>query len=60
MIFVSGNMRTRDLLKAGFGMKIIGILVVFFASLVLLPSIFHIHDIVSISNSTIMLNVTNG
>jgi hypothetical protein len=41
-------------------MKIIGILVVFFASLVLLPSIFHIHDIVSISNSTIMLNVTNG
>jgi hypothetical protein len=41
-------------------MKIIGILVVFFASLVLLPSIFHIHDIVFISNSTLMLNVTNG
>jgi hypothetical protein len=60
MIFVSGNMRTRDLLKAGFGMKIIGILVIFFASLVLLSPIFRIQDMLPILNSTSMVNVTNG
>jgi hypothetical protein len=60
MIFVSGDMRSRDLLKAGFGMKIIGIIVIFFASVVLLPSIFNLHDIKRISNSTLMVNVTNG
>jgi hypothetical protein len=60
MIFVSGDMRSRDLLKAGFGMKIIGIIVIFFASVVLLPSIFHLHDIKRISNSTLLVNVING
>ncbi|CAF4098180.1 unnamed protein product, partial [Adineta steineri] len=43
MIFVSGNMKTKDLIKAGIGAKIIGILVIFFASIVLLSPIFHIH-----------------
>jgi hypothetical protein len=60
MIYATGNMRTRDLLKAGSGAKLIGILVTFFASLVLLPAIFHIHAIVPTSNSTIMMNITNG
>jgi hypothetical protein len=60
MIFVSGNMKTRDLLKAGIGAKIIGILVIFFASLVLLPAVFRIHAIAPISNSTLLMNVTNG
>jgi hypothetical protein len=60
MIFVSGNMKTRDLLKAGIGAKIIGILVIFFASLVLLPAVFRIHAMAPISNSTLLMNVTNG
>jgi hypothetical protein len=60
MIFVNGNMKTRDLLKAGFGAKIIGIIVIFFASLVLISPIFHINDIIPISNSTLMTNITNG
>lgn len=60
MLFVNGNMRSRDLLKAGFGMKIIGIIVIFFVSLVLLTPVFHIHDLTSISNSTLMGNITSG
>jgi hypothetical protein len=53
-------MKTRDLIKAGLGVKIIGILVIFFASLVLITPIFHIQDIVSVSNSTLMGNITSG
>ena len=52
MIFVTGNMRTRDLLKAGFGMKLIGIIVIFLTSLVLLSPIFHIQDALPILNTT--------
>jgi sodium-dependent dicarboxylate transporter 2/3/5 len=50
MIHATENMKTRDLIKAGSGAKLIGILVIFFVSLVLLPSIFHIHSIVPNSN----------
>jgi hypothetical protein len=53
-------MRTRDLLKAGFVMKLIGIMVVFVASLVLISPIFHIQDIIPVSNTTLMLNITNS
>jgi len=53
-------MKSRDLLKAGFVMKIIGIMVIFFASLVLLSPVFHIDGISGASNSTLMGNVTNG
>ena len=60
MIFVNGNMKTRDLLKAGFGMKILGIIVIFLASIVLVTPVFHIHDIISTSNSTMIGNLTNG
>jgi hypothetical protein len=60
MIFVTGNMRTRDLLKAGFGMKLIGVMVIFFASLVLLSPIFHIQDIISVPNTTLMSNIINS
>jgi len=60
MIFVNGHMKTRDLIKAGFGMKIIGIFVIFFASLVLLSPIFHIYEVIPISNSTFMINATSG
>jgi hypothetical protein len=41
-------------------MKIIGIFVIFFASLVLLSPIFHIYEVIPISNSTFMINATNG
>jgi hypothetical protein len=60
MIFVNGNMRSRDLLKAGFVMKVIGIMVIFFASLILLSPVFHIDGINGASNSTLIGNVTNG
>ena len=60
MIFVNGNMKTRDLLKAGFGMKILGIIVIFLASIFLVAPIFHIHNIISMSNSTMIGNLTSG
>ncbi|CAF1129686.1 unnamed protein product [Adineta steineri] len=61
MIFVSGNMKTKDLIKAGIGAKIIGILVIFFASIVLLSPIFHIHALTTnLSNSTLIGNITSG
>ena len=60
MIFATGNMRTKDLLKAGFGMKIIGIIVIFLVSLALVAPVFHIHGITNISNSTLIENVTSG
>ncbi|CAF1207164.1 unnamed protein product [Adineta steineri] len=60
MIFASGNMKTRDLIKAGIGAKIIGIIVIFFASTVLLSPIFHIHALTNLPNSTLMGNITTG
>ncbi|CAF1269355.1 unnamed protein product [Adineta ricciae] len=60
MIFMNSNMRSRDLLVAGLGMKIIGIVVIFLVSLALLSPVFHISSIALISNSTLMTNVTSG
>ncbi|CAF1207129.1 unnamed protein product [Adineta steineri] len=60
MIFASGHMKTRDLIKAGIGAKIIGIIVIFFASTVLLSPIFHIHALTNLPNSTLMGNITTG
>ena len=47
MIFSSGDVRIADLIKSGFGIKIIGIAVILFASTVFLSPIFHIpmHDV---------------
>ncbi|CAF4211952.1 unnamed protein product [Rotaria socialis] len=43
MIFASGDVRIRDLIRAGVGFKIIGILVIFLASVTVLAPIFRIH-----------------
>jgi len=53
-------MRSKDLLRAGIGMKIIDIIVILVASILLTSPIFHISNTISISNSTISVNVTNG
>ena len=60
MIFVSDNMKTRDLIRAGVVMKLIGIAVIFLASLVLLSPIFRLHGITALSNSTLLGNSTIG
>jgi hypothetical protein len=56
MIFSSGNVRILDLVKAGIGMKIFGMLVILFASMVLLPPIFRIHPLSPILNDTLLIN----
>ena len=60
MIFSSGNVRIADLLKVGLGVKVIGILVIFFASLVLITPIFHISGAMIVANATLMINGTTG
>jgi hypothetical protein len=59
MIFSSGSVRIADLLKVGFVGKIVGILVIFAVSLVLITPVFHISGGMSISNATLM-NGTSG
>ncbi|CAF1309623.1 unnamed protein product [Adineta steineri] len=56
MIFSSGNVRIIQLIKAGIGMKIIGIVIIFFASLVLLPPIFRIQPLISVLNDTLLFS----
>jgi FtsH-binding integral membrane protein len=53
-------MKTTELMKAGLGMKLIGIMVIFLVSLFLISPIFHIPDMISVSNTTVMPNVTNS
>ncbi|CAF5109728.1 unnamed protein product, partial [Rotaria magnacalcarata] len=47
MIFSSGHVRMIDMIKAGIGMKIIGIVVVLFASITLIGPIFHVNLLLS-------------
>lgn len=60
MIFISGKMRTVELMKAGIVVKIIGILIIFIISLTLIPPIFHIHHMTLISNDSLMKNISDG
>lgn len=60
MIYAIGNMKTRELLKAGLGIKVIGIGVIFIASLLLVSPVFHIQDPTSPLNTTLMTNATDG
>ena len=60
MIYATGNMRTKNLLIAGFVMKLIGIIVIFVISLALVAPVFNIHEITIISNSTLTGNATSG
>jgi len=58
MIFSSGNVRIIDLIKVGFGIKIIGIAIILLASMVLLSPVFGIHQLTAVLNSTSLLNNT--
>lgn len=60
ILFATGHTRSKDLLRAGIGMKIIDIIVILVASILLISPVFHISNTISISNSTISVNVTNG
>jgi len=56
MIFSSGNVRIIDLVKVGFIMKLFGIIIILFFSMILLPPIFHIHQITPFINDTFPIN----
>ncbi|CAF1236384.1 unnamed protein product [Adineta ricciae] len=58
MIFSSGNVRMIDLIKVGFGMKVIGIMIILFSSTILLSPIFHIQSLISNLNETSLFNDT--
>jgi hypothetical protein len=60
MIFVTGAMKTVDLMKAGFVMKVIGIIIIFGASLLLLSPIFDIHEMIPMANNISIVNATIG
>ncbi|CAF1490892.1 unnamed protein product [Rotaria magnacalcarata] len=60
MIFSSGHVRMIDMIKAGIGMKIIGIVVVLFASITLIGPIFHVNLLLSHENFTTMTNNSIG
>ncbi|CAF3318443.1 unnamed protein product [Rotaria sp. Silwood2] len=61
MIFSSGHVKIMDMIKAGIGIKIIGILVILLASTTFLGPIFHVNQLPSIVNAaTMMTNNTIG
>ena len=60
MIFSSGNVRVADFLKVGLVVKTIGIVVIFFASQVLITPVFHISGMMAMPNTTLMMNGTSG
>jgi len=56
MIFSSGNVRIIDLVKVGFIMKLFGIMIILFFSMIVLPPIFRIHQITLFLNDTFTIN----
>ncbi|CAF2868826.1 unnamed protein product [Rotaria sp. Silwood2] len=61
MIFSSGHVKIMDMIKAGIGIKIIGILVILLASTTFLGPIFHVNQLPSVVNAaTMMTNNTIG
>lgn len=60
MIFSSGDVKIRDLIIAGTGMKIFGSLVILFASTTFLSPIFHAYLPQESMNSTFLNNITMG
>jgi hypothetical protein len=58
MILLHSNVKPADLIKAGIGLKLFGIVVVFVLSTGLLTTIFHIDEMQTIFNTTILMNKT--
>ncbi len=58
MILLHSNVKPADLIKAGIGLKLFGILVIFVLSTVLLTSIFQMDEIDTIFNTTVLINNT--
>jgi len=58
MILLHSNVKPADLIKAGIVLKLFGIIVVFVLSLSLLTSVFHIDEMNTIFNNTLLMNNT--
>ena len=58
MIFLCGDVKMWDLIRAGFGMKIFGCLIILLASTTFLSPIFHFGNVTPGLNSTSHGNVT--
>jgi len=58
MILLHSNIKPAELIKAGIGLKLFGIIVIFSLSFVLLRTIFHIDDMNTIFNTTLLINNT--
>jgi hypothetical protein len=58
MILLHSNVKPADLIKAGIGLKLFGIVVIFVLSTVLLTLIFQIDEIDTIYNTTLLINNT--
>ncbi|CAF3873070.1 unnamed protein product [Adineta steineri] len=58
MILSNNNVKITDLIKAGIGIKLFGIVVIFIESILLLTYIFGIDEMTTLFNSTILINST--
>ena len=58
MILSNNNVKIADLIKAGIGVKLFGIVVIFVQSILLLTSIFRIDEIGTVLNTTVLTNTT--
>lgn len=58
MILLHSNVRPSDLIKAGIGLKLFGIVVIFIISTSLLTTIFQIDEMTTIFNATVSINNT--
>jgi hypothetical protein len=58
IILANSNVKIADLIKAGILLKLIGIIVIFVESILLLSFIFGIDEATSMFNSTVLVNTT--
>ena len=57
MIFARGDVKMWDLIRAGFGMKIFGCLIILLASTTFLSPIFHFGHLPAVINSTSIVGI---
>ena len=58
MILLHSNVKPADLMKAGIGLKLFGIVVIFILSTTLLTTIFQIDELTTNFNATARINNT--
>lgn len=60
MILSTNDVKISDLMKAGIGLKLFGIVVIFIQSILLIPLIFDVPEVGTLFNNTVLINSTSN